>query len=383
MQIVADLEPEPEPELSPLPLSPPPSSPEQVASSPAAAAHESSRKVLRNQLLTNDQLWQWREEMTLEISTLLNVSRIVARRMLAAYNWDTGYVKTEVCDEWFSHGSAGIARVLTKIGEDEAMAVGIHTVSGRGGSGESGGLIECMVCFEKCEPANGSGNRCGHFFCNECWGMHLSQQIADGNVAEIKCMDNDCKVVLADEFIAALAPPQLHSKIKRFSLAEFVEEHPLLKKCRNPECTMTLRICDGEQRDELPCDNSQGGCGNLNCGHTGCWEECHFPCPCKNVRQWHQKCDQVRSAPACTECGCSCTWLMWGRRGCRMVGFSRGSMRISRRPGTARTSTGSSPARNAPCRSRRMEPAPICAVVSALAAAHPSLPARYCLQLAV
>ena len=79
-----------------------------------------------------------------------------------------------------------------------------------------------------------------------------------------------CKVVLAEEFVSALAPPELQSKMKRFSIKEFIEEHPMLKKYRNPACGMTLQLCEGGRREEVACDEDQGGCANLNCGQAGC-----------------------------------------------------------------------------------------------------------------
>lgn len=86
-----------------------------------------------------------------------------------------------------------------------------------------------------------------------------------GGVGEIQCMDVSCSTVLADDFIAALAGPTLQSKLARFAIAEFIEENPLLKKCRNPECTFTIKLCYAGDRDEVVCDERLGGCGAQSC----------------------------------------------------------------------------------------------------------------------
>jgi hypothetical protein len=78
---------------------------------------------------------------------------------------------------------------------------------------------------------------------------------------EIKCMDVGCSAVLADDFIAALASPALQTKLARFAVAEFIEENPLVKKCRNPACAMSIRLCYIGERDEVVCDEALGGCG--------------------------------------------------------------------------------------------------------------------------
>lgn len=42
--------------------------------------------------------------------------------------------------------------------------------------------VECMVCFEDVDVARASRSRCGHTFCNNCWAMHLSDRISEGEL---------------------------------------------------------------------------------------------------------------------------------------------------------------------------------------------------------
>ena len=108
-------------------------------------------------------------------------------------------------------------------------------------------------------------------------------------------MDTTCKVTATEEFVRRLAPTDSLDKYERFSLAQMIEEHRTgrLKKCRNPACEMTIRLAREEVGClEVLCDTSTGGCGSLNCGFPGCWEEAHFPLDCKLVSKWQQKCNE-------------------------------------------------------------------------------------------
>eukprot|EP01043_Picozoa_sp_COSAG02_P018066 COSAG02_NODE_833_length_16656_cov_42.746814_4_plen_155_part_00 len=111
----------------------------------------------------------------------------------------------------------------------------------------------------------------------------------------VACMDTTCKVTVTEQFVRQLAPAESLAKYERFSLAKMVEEHRtgMLKKCRNPVCEMTIQLTRTEVGClEVFCDGSLGGCGCLNCGAPGCWEEAHFPLDCKQVPEWQRKCNE-------------------------------------------------------------------------------------------
>jgi|EP01047_Picozoa_sp_COSAG01_P021382 hypothetical protein len=145
-------------------------------SADTAASGQRSRKARRNELLTQQQLLTWKEAMIGEVANLLSVTRIVAKRLLAHYSWDNALIKTAVCEEWFEGKRAA---VLARIGEGwEGGSALARSMSG------AVATTECTVCFDECSPADISWSRCGHCFCNSCWGMHLQQQITDGNVGE-------------------------------------------------------------------------------------------------------------------------------------------------------------------------------------------------------
>jgi hypothetical protein len=100
-------------------------------SPPVAVARS---RVLRTELKTDAQLWEWREAMILEVASLLSVSRIVSKRLLVDKVWDTGFVKSELADQWFSGKRNAI---LQEIGEGEG--------EGEVDSGATGVPEMCMV----------------------------------------------------------------------------------------------------------------------------------------------------------------------------------------------------------------------------------------------
>jgi hypothetical protein len=103
--------------------------------------------------------------------------------------------------------------------------------------------------------------------------------------------------------VAALAPAPVLAKFSRFAMADFCAEHPELKKCCHPSCGITIRMKEAG-RPEVLCDPTHGGCGTVNCGVAGCWQEAHFPCECSHVSKWMQKCEADGGLFAWLDDGC-------------------------------------------------------------------------------
>lgn len=146
----------------------------------AASISHRSGKVWRNELMTHQQLSTWKEAMIGEVANLLNVTRIIAKRLLTHYSWDNALIKTTVCEEWFEGKRA---EVLSRIGESPEQQLVLAR-----NSGGAENRMECMVCFDEFIPADISWSRCGHMFCNACWSMHIKQQITEGNVGTAVCL---------------------------------------------------------------------------------------------------------------------------------------------------------------------------------------------------
>ena len=65
-------------------------------------------------------------------------------------------------------------------------------------------LIECGVCMDDCEADKISANRCGHWFCNECWATYIESEVGEGRTS-MQCMESDCGVVVPDSMVQVAA----------------------------------------------------------------------------------------------------------------------------------------------------------------------------------
>ena len=105
---------------------------------------------------------------------LFGVGQTTAKALLEAQGCDMSKLRTTLVERWFDGGKAAI---LAEIGDVEAVNPALE-----------GETLECQVCYESCEARDITGNRCGHFFCNECWAMHIQMQVTDA-VADIQCSE--------------------------------------------------------------------------------------------------------------------------------------------------------------------------------------------------
>lgn len=79
--------------------------------------------------------------------------------------------------------------------------------------------VSCGTCLCDVARAEATAMDCGHLFCNDCWGQHLSIQIVDGAARRLPCMGIKCGVI-CDEVKArsALAQGMCPATWKPFAL---------------------------------------------------------------------------------------------------------------------------------------------------------------------
>eukprot|EP01051_Picozoa_sp_SAG22_P024506 SAG22_NODE_6824_length_807_cov_0.942090_2_plen_221_part_01 len=192
--------------------------------------------------------------------------RTTAKALLAKHSYDERVVETEVSEAWFG-SPATRKQLLDSIGV-------VETAGGQGGS-SGGGAIECQVCFADAAPHEASAAACGHFFCNECWGLHIKAQVSEHQL-KIHCQEFGCSQLLGDDMVAALTPADTAGRFRRFALQDVVAECNQLKKCCNPRCELVLKLVDHTSTQDTVCDKRQGGCGATSCGKPGCTSEAHY-----------------------------------------------------------------------------------------------------------
>eukprot|EP01043_Picozoa_sp_COSAG02_P034185 COSAG02_NODE_2377_length_9006_cov_6.225864_5_plen_119_part_00 len=94
------------------------------------------------------------------------------------YVLSIGMIRSTCADRWFGEDRGDLLREIG-VSPDEAEVIEqLDTDSPSQGEVE----IECMVCFEDVGALRASRSRCGHTFCNDCWSMHLSDRIAEGEL---------------------------------------------------------------------------------------------------------------------------------------------------------------------------------------------------------
>ena len=97
------------------------------------------------------------------------------------------------------------------------------------------------MCFCDVPRAESSSNeRCGHRFCNDCWGEHLRIQITEGNAQAIVCMQGGCRALVELSMVQALVDAQFFATCARFAHKQFVDDNPYLKFCPAAGCERVI-----------------------------------------------------------------------------------------------------------------------------------------------
>lgn len=82
-------------------------------------------------------------------------------------------------------------------------------------------------------------NGCGHMFCDDCWGSHLSIAIKEAKTI-IPCMHAGCNNVVPDYLIQKLTTKDVFDKYARFLSKNFVESSGDVRWCTAPGCTQAI-----------------------------------------------------------------------------------------------------------------------------------------------
>lgn len=87
-------------------------------------------------------------------------------------------IRSTCADQWFGDGRVELLREIGVSPEEAEATEQSDTDSPSRADAE----VECMVCFEDVEAVRAARSTCGHIFCNACWGMHLKDRIAEGEL---------------------------------------------------------------------------------------------------------------------------------------------------------------------------------------------------------
>ncbi|XP_071961059.1 uncharacterized protein [Antedon mediterranea] len=179
----------------------------------------------------------------------------------------------------------------------------------------------CGICDEYLSPSIVpylALNSCQHWFCGECWRLHIESRIQRGDPLFL-CPGHNCKSQVDDLSLMSLISGDQFLRHKVHALNRYVESNPEWYWFPRPQCGRVARIQGyASGHGFLTCD-----CGLESC--LECKEKVHWPATCQQFKEYQEKMNlkrfleqplitkvQVKRCPACHQ-------PMQKNGGCNMV----------------------------------------------------------------
>ena len=215
-----------------------------------------------------------------------------------------------------SEGSGGdfVEDLIAAMSEDasEAMATDGEGVTAAAMADEvaamdvsdAGGV--CSICFDAPDPPGTLRSlRCGHGFCDGCWGQLLCVALDRGPACiHDKCPHPECEETITGGVWLATLPPDGRRKLERLALRSFVESNSLIAFCPAAKCGRAA----AHTQPRAPPELVGCACGTSYC--VLCSEPAHWPLSCARKAKWHALLNQSPDAQAimaltrpCPKCG--------------------------------------------------------------------------------
>ena len=137
-------------------------------------------------------------------------------------------------------------------------------------------LKTCDICYEEKPNSQFFGLSCGHKFCKVCLSEHLQENIANGQVVKIPCMQHGCQVQFEEADVQKFGSEEIFKKYVRFKLNIVVDLDPNLRWCPRNGCLNYVRKPNRFARTAT-CTCGQSVCmacgaaahGNIRCANVG------------------------------------------------------------------------------------------------------------------
>lgn len=223
------------------------------------------------------------------VAAWLHVEPGMAACVLKQTAWD----ETMAVDAWYE-GEAIVRRKagLAPSGDTQLM----KSVA----TNNSDGLITCEVCMEEVRAEQCIALYCGHAFDVECWRQCLISAFDDQfGARHVGCMHPRCRAVVTMELIEEVdrrssLPPATWTRIRTIRVEQYVEDHALMRWCRNKRCTAIL--IKKSSTSKTASSSSRGGVSSVTCSCPRCGvrfcDTCerpaHFPVSCMEMRRWEE-----------------------------------------------------------------------------------------------
>lgn len=129
---------------------------------------------------------------------------------------------------------------------------------------------------------------CCHWFCDECWQMHISAQSTEGK-ARITCPGYQCRTVIDPITVMALIP-SWYGKHTRRIVGRELENSPMWRWCPSDRCSLAMKaiphFSPTEQKFQPGPIPVVCGCGNIWC--FSCQNRAHWPASCQQAEHFRE-----------------------------------------------------------------------------------------------
>lgn len=242
-----------------------------------------------------------------EVAGILDIPAECANTLLIHFKWNKERLFDRyMADPKSTRAEAGIAH----LGESAAPAK----------------EFMCEMCLTDTAPADGFGLGCKHIFCRSCWAGYLTAAVTDQGQGciQTKCPahSDGCTEAVTMGVVAAMAPPDIAAKWRRFALQQFVDISKSMAWCPNPSCSNAFVA-------RAPVRTAVCTCGTRFCFRCG--KEAHEPVGCPQLEAWTIKCGSesenatwmLAHTKKCPLCGVrieknqGCNHMKCSNRGCR------------------------------------------------------------------
>ena len=239
------------------------------------------------QVMSADEIVKHMKTSIQEIKAVIPMSSTMLRILLNHFKWD----QSILMEKYFSNEKdAMFAQVKLVPPTDDECDETIEVDNDEVSSGVS---LDCEICYLTMSPANMTGLKCRHFFCNDCWNDYLTTKISDeGSCQMIQCPSGqDCKELIDDQTVIKLIKnPKIKVKFQQLIVDGYVQCNKKMKWCPAPDCPMAIRVLSsaygGHSKAGFPV--------KCQCGMAFCFgcniDKIHLPVTCSMMKNWTKKC---------------------------------------------------------------------------------------------
>lgn len=224
--------------------------------------------------LSPKEIAQKQETEITVVADLCNLSRSDAGSLLRFFQWK----KEKLLASYFENPSRVIKEAGIQFKHNDKTSTSI----------EKSSLHSCSICGDDYELDTCTALSCSHMFCNQCWKEYLTLKIKEG-VTQIKCPQTNCNIVVDQETIKKLTPPEVFIRYLGFFTKSFVEESDgRVKWCPQPNCGNAISVTADMIKSFGLHSVVKCECGYRFC--FWCHREAHAPATCDQVKEWEKKC---------------------------------------------------------------------------------------------